>query len=249
MIAQPFLIREIWLHRVDARVKIIVAVAFALVVALAERDAVLLASLGAAALLAAVGRLPARPLAARLAALNVFVTLVWLTVPATGVGEVVARLGPVPLHADGLALAWQITLKANAILLVLTALLATSPVFSLVHGLAHLKVPDKLVQLLFFTWRYVHDIFREAARLRRAMKVRAFTPGTNLHTYRSYAYLIGTLLVRGFDRSERVYDAMVLRGFSGTLPAYYHPRLRVSDGVMLVAGLGAIVLLGVMEWT
>ena len=49
--------------------------------------------------------------------------------------------------------------------------------------------------------------------MRQAMRARGFKPKTDKHTYRSYAWLIGMLLVKSWDRAERVYDAMRCRGF------------------------------------
>jgi cobalt/nickel transport system permease protein len=48
-----------------------------------------------------------------------------------------------------------------------------------------------------------------------AMKIRGFRPRTDLHTYRTYSYLVGALLVRSFDRSTRILAAMKCRGFKG----------------------------------
>jgi cobalt/nickel transport system permease protein len=79
-----------------------------------------------------------------------------------------------------------------------------------------LRLPDKLCHLLLFTYRYIYVFEQEFRRLVQAMKIRGFRPRTNLHTYRSYAYLAAMLLVRSFDRAERVFQAMLCRGFNGT---------------------------------
>ncbi len=233
MIAEPFATGDTWLHRLDSRVKLVVGAAFAIVVAVAHSPGVLPAAWIGAALLLASARPPLRPLATRLAALNIFIVLLWVMLPLTSPGPVVGRLGPLVFHADGVRLAWQITLKANAILLAMTALVATSTIFNVAHALVHLRVPGKLAQLFFFTWRFLHDVAAEFARLRRAMKVRCFSPRTSLHTYRTYAYLLGTLMVRGF---------------TGTLPAYRHPQLRPVDAVAAALFLAAVCLLGAWEW-
>jgi cobalt/nickel transport system permease protein len=135
-------------------------------------------------------------------------------------------------------------MKTNAIALATITLLGTSEVFSLAHALVHLRVPMKLVYLFFFFYRYISVMHEEYLRLRRAMTLRSFKPGTNIHTYRSYAYLIGMLLVRSFDRSERIYRAMLARGFQGRFPVMRHFHLHTADvvfavGMMAVAcGLG-----------
>lgn len=223
---------SVW-HRMDPRVKIIGVTAFAVVTAVSSgMPALLLAfTLSIAALAAA--RLEIRQVAIRLSVVNGFVLFLWLFLPFTTPGQVLAQWGWLTVHRAGIILAFSITLKANAIAAATIALLGTSTVFDLVHGLVHLRMPQKLVQLFFFTYRYLSVIHREYLRLRASMRVRCFHSGTNLHTYRSVAYLMGMLFVRSFDRSERIYHAMILRGFSGTFWTLHHFRMRRSDWAAL----------------
>lgn len=95
------------------------------------------------------------------------------------------------------------------------ALLSTSSIFNLIHALHHLNFPEKLIQLFFFTYRHIYTIHSEYIKLNNAIKIRGFKPKTNLNTYKTYAYLVGMMLVRSYVRSKRVYDAMLCRGFKG----------------------------------
>ena len=72
---------------------------------------------------------------------------------------------------------------------------------------------------MLFMVRYFDVLGREYARLRAAMRVRCFRPAMNGHSYRMFGYLVGMLLVRSFDRSERVLAAMKCRGFAALLHA------------------------------
>jgi cobalt/nickel transport system permease protein len=65
--------------------------------------------------------------------------------------------------------------------------------------------------------------------MRRAITIRSFQAKTNLHTYRTYAYLVGMLLVRSFDHSQRIYKAMLCRGFTGNFPIISHFELKRRD--------------------
>ncbi len=112
-----------------------------------------------------------------------------------------------------------------------------------------LRVPKKIVHLFFFTYRYIHVIHREYLRLVSAMKVRGFRPGTNMHTYKTYAYLVGMLLVRSSDRAERVLNAMICRGFRGNFYSLSAFSLKPHDVISLVLMLALILALGVLEWT
>jgi cobalt/nickel transport system permease protein len=150
---------------------------------------------------------------------------------------------------EGLRLAVVIALKAHAVVLAVAALLGSMDAVTLGHALAHLRPPQKLTQLLLFMIRYFDVLGRESTRLRAAMKVRCFRPAMNGHTYRAYGYLVGMMLVRSFDRSERVLAAMKCRGFRGQYFLLDHfafvPR---RDGPFCGATfLLAVILLG-LEW-
>jgi len=82
-------------------------------------------------------------------------------------------------------------------------------------ALHYLYVPNKLVHIFFFSYRYIHVINLEYLRLTNAVKVRCFIPRNNLHTYKSFAYLIGMLILKSYERSRRIYNAMLCRGFKG----------------------------------
>ncbi|MFH1092245.1 MAG: cobalt ECF transporter T component CbiQ [Pseudomonadota bacterium] len=238
-----------WLHRLDPRIKIAAAVVFSAIAAVADYFPVLTAALAAGIFLVLLAGLDLGRVMARLAVVNLFVLFLWLFLPFSFPGRVVFQLGPLTASYEGLIAALTITLKSNAIMLAGLALLSTSPVFALVHALRHLGVPDKLVNLFFFTYRYFQVVHQEYLRLRAAMKVRGFRPRTNRHTYRSLAYLVGMLLVRSFDRSERVYQAMLCRGYQGRFWLLSHFHLHARDlfflGAFMLFNLG----LAVLQWS
>lgn len=231
------------LRRLDPRVKILAGTAFSFLVALSNRPETLLPAGALALCLLVTARLPAREVFRRAAAVNGFILFLWLVLPWTVPGKVLVRLGPFLVTEEGVRLAGLITWKCNAILAAFLSLLATESPFTLFHALAHLRVPNKIVQLLFFCGRYVHLFMSEAQRLRTAMRIRGFAPRTNLHTYKSYAYLVGMLLVRSVDRSERVHRAMLCRGFTGAFPTFVNFRFRRADGWFALFFAGMLLCL------
>ena len=224
------------------------AVVFSLVVALGNRLPALAACLGAAVFLIGLARLRPSRLLWHLAVVNFFVLMLWLTLPLFTPGTVVGRLGPLRITREGLLHALLITVRSNAIILACTALLATMDMVRLGHALHHLGVPAKLVHVFLFTVRYLDIMHREYHRLRAAMKVRCFQPGTNRHTYRTYGYLVGMLLVNSSDRSERVLAAMKCRGFSGRLHILRHFVFARRDLVFLLTAGMFLSLLGFFQW-
>ena len=238
-------------HRLDPRAKLMAAIAFSLAVALTSGWPAPACALALAAAGVAAARLDAREVARRLLAVNAFTVLLWVLLPwQIGTGGGPLGLG-LAWQARGLSLALIITLKANAIVLGLTLLLATSPINHLFHALAHWRVSPRLLQIFFFFYRYLHVLHQEWHRLLLGLRARGFAPRSNLHTYRTYAYLLGNLLLRSLDRAQRVYQAMLCRGFRGTYWLLDHFHWQRRDSLFL-AGSGlavaALVLVEVWSW-
>ena len=238
-----------FIHSLDPRVKISSAVIFSIMVALADRMDVLIAALIGGLALVLLARLSLKRVGLRLAMVNAFVIFLWFFLPFTHPGEAVFRVGPFTATRPGLDLALAITIKSNAIILAAIALLATQTFFALIHALRHLYLPDKLVHLFFFTFRYFQVIHQEYLKLRAAMRVRCFSPRTNMHTYRSLAYLVGMVLVRSFDRSERVFQAMLCRGYDGRFWILDHFELGNRDLLFLGLMIAYTLCLALGQWT
>jgi len=246
LIKEKFSAGDSPLHRLDPRVKIIVALFFSVIVAVTDKYTSLLSALLFAVVIVAVARLKTKEIVSRLLVVNSFIFLLWLMLPFTFPGKNIYTLGPLNISQEGIKYALLITIKSNSIILAGIALLSTSSIFNLVHALRHLHFPDKLTQLFFFTYRYIHTIHSEYIRLNNALKIRGFKPQTNLHTYKTYAYLVGIMLVRSYDRSKRVYDAMLCRGFKGKFWTLNHFVFKKSDfiaGTVMISCVIGLVLL------
>jgi cobalt/nickel transport system permease protein len=247
-IQEPFSEGASLAHRLDPRGKIVVAALFAILIAVTRSYLVALGGLALALIYLALARLPVKQVVVRLLLVNSFIFFLWFVLPLTYPGDAVWRFGPLTATRQGLIYTGLITLKSNAIIIALIALIATVPIVTLGQALHNLKLPDKLCHLLLFTYRYIHVFEQEYRRLVQAMKIRGFCPRTNLHTYRSYANLTAMLLVRSFDRAERVFAAMRCRGFQGTFYSLKTFSWQRRDGIFLAASLLALVALLYLEW-
>jgi cobalt/nickel transport system permease protein len=213
MLREPFAVGNSFIHQLDPRVRLLSASVYSVVIALSRNFQVLSAAVLISALLVMLAQLPGRELCKRIIVVNSFIALLWLVLPLTFHGPIAFKLGPLPIYSAGITMAAQITLKSNAIVLALIALIATMNFSILGYALNWLRIPDKIVHLLLMTYRYVFLIEQEYQRLIRAAQIRGFRPGTNLHTYKTYASIVGMLLVRSANRADRVYQAMLCRGF------------------------------------
>jgi len=177
-----------------------------------------------------------------------FILFMLALLPFTVPGEPLFSVFGFGFTLEGLLRAVEIALKANAVILMLMVLVGTLEPVTLGHALHRLKTPETLVHLLMFTVRYISVLHQEYLRLRGAMKVRSFQLRNSLHTYRSIGYLVGMMLVRSVDRSERILAAMKCRGFTGSIPLLDTMRFSVRDGVFAVFAALLAVTLVILEW-
>jgi cobalt/nickel transport system permease protein len=203
------------LRSLDPRTLVLAAAGAAVCFSLIQSSMMACACLLLALALALAGRPPVVVLLKRLALANLFILFIWLTVPVAVPGESIAHFGPLSLSREGLALALSVTLKCNAILLCLLALIADLEPPLVGCALERLRVPAKLVFLFLFTCRYIHAIGEEWQKLQSAAKLRGFIPRTSWHTYRTIGNMLGLTVINSLDRSRRIYEAMLLRGFAG----------------------------------
>ena len=248
MISESFAVGNSVIHRLDPRLRVVFATVFSFLVAFSKQFPTLVAALIVAMVLVYLSALDLSEVARRLTVINVFNLIVWAVLPFTYEGEHVFHIWRLYGSREGIVLSAQITFKSNAILMTFIAVVATMSLATLGHALNRLRVPNKIVYLLLMAYRYVFVIEQEYTRLSRAARVRGFTPKTDLHTYKTYAYMLGMLLVRAMARADRVYQAMLCRGFKGKFYCIHRFHFTRRDLIWAGVMLTGIVMLGILEW-
>lgn len=249
MIEESFVHGDSVIHRLDPRVRTVVAGAFSIVVATSDRFVALVPAMIIAFSFLLLARLPFRSVMPRLLLVNGLILLLWFFLPFTSEGEALFSIGPLKGTKEGIIHSTAITIKSNTIIATLMAFVATMPIFTLGRAMRSLHMPQKIVHLISFAYRYIHVIHAEYGRLINAMKIRGFYPRNNLHTYRTYAYLVGMLLVKSYERARRVQAAMLCRGFKGSFYDLSEFFMKTSDRLALVLLLLVTVCIGVLQWT
>lgn len=225
---------------VDPRTRILAALAFAVAIVSLQDLLALLLGLCAALATMLLARMPARQTLRRMLAMDGFILFMLVLLPFTVPGEPSVEILGLAASWPGLLKAVEIALKANAVILALMSLVGSMEPVTLGHALRRLRMPENLVHLLLFTVRYVDVLQQEYLRLRCAMKARGFRPRNSRHTYRSFGYLVGMMLVRAVERSERILAAMKCRGFTGRIPLVDSLAFSARDLVFGLA-LGAVL--------
>ncbi|UCB44687.1 MAG: cobalt ECF transporter T component CbiQ [Spirochaetota bacterium] len=248
MIIENFAEGKSLLHTTDPRIKICLCVPYIFVIALSNSLYTAAAAVLIALSLIIISGLRLGNVLKSIRVFFWFILLLWVVLPFSIPGDQIIRLGPLRASSQGVLKALAISLKSTAIVFFIIAFLGTTKVFSLVHAMSHFHMPKKLLYLTFLSYRYIHVIYMEYVKLRDAMRIRGFRPKTNIHTYKSIGYLIGMLLIRSYERSERIYNAMLCRGFHGRFYLFEHFAVTGRDMVFLSIMAATLMGIGWMEW-
>ncbi|MDH4211496.1 MAG: cobalt ECF transporter T component CbiQ [candidate division WOR-3 bacterium] len=248
MIEERFSKGESFVHGIDPRVRILSAIVYSVIIAVTGKLEVACAGLAAGFVLIALARLSAKHVFYRLLVVNTFILMLWLILPFSYPGRMIYKIGALVMTDQGVQYALMLTVKCNAIILINISLLSTCGIFNLVHALDHLRVPNKLIHLFFFVYRYAHVMQYEYYRLRDTLKIRGFKPRTSVNTYRTYGAIIGTLMIRGYERSEQIHKAMICRGFKGHYWLLDHFVWGKSDLLAASMMMLGVILLLTLQW-
>jgi cobalt/nickel transport system permease protein len=163
-----------------------------------------------------------------------------ITLPFTVPGETLGHLGPLTLSVPGTVRLASILIKSWVSVQAAILMAFTTPFNDLLWGMRALRLPAALVSIVAFMYRYLFVLADEALRLRRARAARSGVAagarggGSLAWRGRVAGGLVGNLTLRAFERSERIHDAMLARGFQGELKTLEVPVMTALDWNLLV---------------
>ena len=237
------------LHRWDARAKLIGLFAIMLAFASIQQLVLLPVLLLLSGLAYCGSKLPYHFWRDRLRWPGRLLFLLALVLPFTG-GEVEwLRLGPIAIYQEGVLALLQIVTRAISILTVGLVLFGTTPFPTLISATRSLGLPAILADMMLLTYRYLYDLGSTLDTMQTALRLRGLRI-TRLKRSQIpvVASLIGSLLVRSYDQSERIYCAMRLRGYGDTPRP--HSRLWPTRSHLWGTGIALAIAVALLsaEW-
>lgn len=194
---------------------------------------------GVLASLIVVARVPANFVFSRLVAITPFV-LFALLLPFIGTGTKTEVLG-ISVSVQGVWAMWNILVKAVLGASFSILLAATTETPQILRGMNKLSVPAIFTSIASFMIRYLEVVAGELSRMRIAMASRGYRPRW-IGEVGPIAAASGALFIRSYERGERVYEAMLARGYTGTMPAIAQTEAGRGDWVMALAVSGLTML-------
>jgi cobalt/nickel transport system permease protein len=242
--------RVSFVHGLDPRVKVVSAIFFVLVVSLTPEGTWW--AFGAYTfLILAATRLSELELtfSLRRSYIALPFALAALAIPFTTPGPELTRLPVLGWEISEPGMIRFVSILARSWLAVQAAILltATTRFPDLLWSLSALRIPRPLVSTIGFMYRYLFVLADEGLRMRRARLARSVrireNPRPSIRWQgRMTGSLVGVLFLRALERSERVYAAMLSRGYDGSMRTSIRYRMARPDWVALsITGLILIV--------
>ena len=237
------------IHRWAARPKLLSLLALMFAIATVRHLALLPWVFGVVVGLYLWSNLPLTYLCRRLPYPGLFIVAMVGLLPWISGETVIWQWWVFSLRLEGIQMAALIAGRFVAILTTGFVLLGTTPFLTLLEAMRSLGIPTLLTDMTLLTYRYLFDIANQLATMRQAMALRGY--GHSRQTLRRHwgwlAALFGSLLLRSYEQSQRVYNAMRLRGYGQQPPRALNSSTGSTLALPTVLTLAAAVSVVICE--
>jgi cobalt/nickel transport system permease protein len=236
-----------FIHRLDPRTKLIATLALIVAVVLTRGSnwwvfAVYFCVIG---FMLALSKLPPLYVLKRSLLIFPFVLLIAVFIPFFKEGQVAGSyniwLWQISITYNGLLVLANVVVKSWLCILALILLSSTTKLDDLLKALNQLGMPQVLILILSFMYRYIFVLVDEVMRIQQARDSRNFG-GSRLHHLKTIGNMAGTLFIRSYERGERIYAAMLARGFDGQVRTLHKLRFGQADAYFSAAFCLVLVL-------
>jgi cobalt/nickel transport system permease protein len=115
-------------------------------------------------------------------------------------------------------------------------------------ALYSLKIPGILVQMLMFTYRYIFVITDEFSRMWESMECKGFSLKANYHGLSIFGNMLGMIIIKSYDRTRRVYESMVSKGYDGKPGTLINLKMGAKDYVLSTCMVGIAILVHIYQF-
>ena len=246
-----FTYRDNALTRIDPRVKLVIALAALIGVVTAERIVLPLFVFGVCLATIAALRIPAKLVAARLAApLSIVAVLVIIQTFVTGTTPLFTiTLGewPFTAKAEGLRQGAFLGSRVLGAVSVVFLLSIVTPAHRIFQALRWFRISRNWLEIAILMYRYIFVLMDRVSDLASAQRLRLGYTRRG-RAMRSFTALAGATIIHSLEQSQRTHDAMRLRGYRGTMPFGPLPAMGRRDKLILTFCLIAIASARLLEW-
>lgn len=231
--------KDTFIHRLDARVKVLITLIYIiLVVSFPKYEIVKLVPFFLfPVVFITIGEIPLNFLIKRVLIVSGFVFFIAIFNPILD-RKVAFYFLNIPI-SYGFISFFSIFIKFFLTISFLFLLVATTSFSGICYALRYFKVPEIFVNQLLFLYRYIFVLAEETMRMVRAKDIRSF--GKNGNDIKIFVKLTGNLLIKSIERAERIYYAMLSRGFNGIMPYLRKKKIDIYDIVFFLVSILVLI--------
>jgi cobalt/nickel transport system permease protein len=225
--------KDTFVHRLDPRAKLIATLLFLFTVISFSKYEItaLLPFFLYPVLLMTVGEIPFTFIFKKVLLVSPFAIFIGIFNPLLDSGQVVILSG-LTISAGWLSF-FSILVKFTLTVSTALLLIATTSFPGVCHALRQLGLPSLFVSQLSFLYRYIFVLMEETMRIVRARDMRSY--GQRGAGMQIYVRIVGILFIRTIERAERIYYAMLSRGFQGDMPALKRFHIKTGDFIFALS--------------
>lgn len=223
-----------FIHRLDPRTKVVASLAFILAVVLtpASNWRIFTIYFCMSAVMLVLSRVPLLYVLKRSLVIFPFVVVIAIFIPFFKEGQIAGSynvwLWQISVTYSGLFILANVVVKSWLSILALILLSSTTRFDDLLKALRQLGTPQVMILILSFMYRYIFVLVDEVMRIQQARDSRNYGGGW-LHHIKTIGHMAGTIFIRSYERGERIYAAMLSRGFNGQVNTLHKLRFKQAD--------------------
>ncbi len=223
-----------FIHRLDPRAKIVSFTVLIFSFAFVNDIKIALLILMFSALVLVSSRIPLTFAVKRIRLVFFFLFPLLIIMPVTVDGNEFVSISGISLSIEGLLYSSLIVIRAMAAVTLALIMLATTRFDVTMKALYALGVPGILVQMLMFTYRYIFVISDEFSRMWKAMECKGFRLKANYYGLSILGNTLGMLIIKSYDRTSRVYQSMLSKGYGGRPVTMIQFKMSAKDYVLSI---------------
>jgi cobalt/nickel transport system permease protein len=217
------------IHSMDIRAKIISILAAALIISSCRTIPAALISAAFTLLLTLLSGITLKFYLKKIYYPVIFLIPLFVFLPVSSGGETIFSAGPVNIYSDGIFISTLICIKVITIIILINIMISTATFRDTAAALRKLRVHDKMLNIILFTYRYFFVFFEALRKMKIALTLRGSEKRSTVKSLGTSANLAGSILVRSYEQTERTYQAMLLRGYSGRIVSDKIFKIKVGD--------------------
>lgn len=155
--------------------------------------------------------------------------------------------GGLPPSQERITLVLLLAFKSWTALYIMFMVFSSQPTAELLNGLAYMRLPEFFISIVFLSWRYVFLLGDKFSTMYKALISRLFKPSVGKDSLKIYGQVMGGMLIKSLDTSDKVYKAMVSRGFDGTIPTSRPREIKAMDLLKSLLMISTVLLLIFIE--